>query len=154
MSAKVLSKAAAKEAKIDLIENGRGTQAVQDAKARLAALTGVLTAPSQAPALVVAAVAHGELLATTPFGWGDGLIARALFRLLLVARGLDPTTATLQVRGVFPNPRPPVGGRNCSASRACAARLRSRPTIDACTVPKTSLGSLIFRRTSTMPLRI
>jgi large subunit ribosomal protein L4 len=31
MSAKVLSKTAAKEAKIDLIENGRGTQAVHDA---------------------------------------------------------------------------------------------------------------------------
>ena len=30
MSAKVLSKAAAKEAKIDLIEDGRGTQAVHD----------------------------------------------------------------------------------------------------------------------------
>src|SRR6201993_1664650 len=30
MSAKVLTKAAAKEAKIDLIEDGRGTQAVQD----------------------------------------------------------------------------------------------------------------------------
>ncbi len=31
MSAKVLTKAAAKEAKIDIIENGRGTQAVHDA---------------------------------------------------------------------------------------------------------------------------
>src|SRR3981189_2599849 len=31
MSAKVLSKAAAKEAKVDLLENGRGTQAVHDA---------------------------------------------------------------------------------------------------------------------------
>jgi len=31
MSAKVLTKAAAKEAKIDLIDNGRGTQAVHDA---------------------------------------------------------------------------------------------------------------------------
>lgn len=31
MSAKVLTKAAAKDAKIELIENGRGTQAVQDA---------------------------------------------------------------------------------------------------------------------------
>src|ERR1700757_595137 len=30
MSAKVLTKAAAKEAKIDVIENGRGTQAVHD----------------------------------------------------------------------------------------------------------------------------
>ena len=31
MSAKVLTKAAAKEAKIEIIENGRGTQAVHDA---------------------------------------------------------------------------------------------------------------------------
>src|SRR4030088_1947272 len=31
MSAKVLSKAAAKEAKIDMIENGRGSQALHDA---------------------------------------------------------------------------------------------------------------------------
>jgi len=29
-------------------------------------------------------------LAATPFGWDDGLVARAVFRLLLVARGLDP----------------------------------------------------------------
>ena len=61
-----------------------------EATTRLAALTRLLAAPSQAPALVVAAVAQGELLATTPFGWADGVVARALFRLLLVARGLDP----------------------------------------------------------------
>jgi hypothetical protein len=61
-----------------------------EAATRLAALTEVLAAPTKAPALVVAAIAHGELLAATPFGWGDGLIARAVFRLLLVARGLDP----------------------------------------------------------------
>jgi Fic family protein len=64
--------------------------AADEAAARLAALAGLLAAPSQAPALVVAAVAQGELLAATPFGWGDGLVARAVFRLLLVARGLDP----------------------------------------------------------------
>jgi Fic family protein len=61
-----------------------------EAATRLTSLTTLLTAPSKAPALVVAAVAHGELLSATPFGWGDGLIARALFRLVLVARGLDP----------------------------------------------------------------
>jgi hypothetical protein len=60
------------------------------AAARLNALIGVLSSPSKAPALVVASIAHAELLATTPFGWGDGLIARALARLLLVERGLDP----------------------------------------------------------------
>lgn len=62
------------------------------AAARLNALTGVLAAPSKAPALVVAAIAHAELLATAPFGWGDGLVARAVFRLLLVDRGLDPNS--------------------------------------------------------------
>ena len=61
-----------------------------EAAARLASLTTLLTAPSKAPALVIAAVAQGELLAATPFGWGDGLLARAVFRLVLVARGLDP----------------------------------------------------------------
>jgi Fic family protein len=62
----------------------------QQASARLNALIGVLSAPSNAPALVVASIAHAELLATAPFGWGDGLIARAVARLLLVDRGLDP----------------------------------------------------------------
>ena len=62
----------------------------QQAAARLNALMGVLSEPSKAPALVVASIAHGELLATAPFGWGDGLIARAVARLLLVDRGLDP----------------------------------------------------------------
>ncbi|HEY2201912.1 MAG TPA: hypothetical protein VGH56_08485 [Solirubrobacteraceae bacterium] len=61
-----------------------------EAATRLASLAGLLTAPSKAPALVVAAVAYGELLSATPFGWGDGVVGRAVFRLVLVARGLDP----------------------------------------------------------------
>lgn len=64
--------------------------AAEEAAARLAALAELLAAPSKAPALVIAAVAQGELLASTPFGWGDGLLARAVFRLVLVERGLDP----------------------------------------------------------------
>jgi Fic family protein len=67
----------------------------QQASARLNALVGVLAAPSKAPALVVASIAHAELLATAPFGWGDGLIARAVFRLLLVDRGLDPNSLAI-----------------------------------------------------------
>ncbi|RSN70156.1 oxidoreductase [Actinomadura sp. WAC 06369] len=58
--------------------------------ARLDALSGLLTGTTKAPALVVAAVVHGELLTLRPFGWGDGLVARAAQRLTLVARGLDP----------------------------------------------------------------
>lgn len=73
----------------------------QQASARLNALVGVLSAPSKAPALVVASIAHAELLATAPFGWGDGLIARAVFRLLLVDRGLDPNSLAVPEVGVL-----------------------------------------------------
>ncbi|MFI0369641.1 Fic family protein [Actinomadura sp. 1N219] len=57
---------------------------------RLDALSGLLTETTKAPALVVAAIVHGELLTLRPFGWGDGVVARAAQRLTLVARGLDP----------------------------------------------------------------
>jgi Fic family protein len=57
---------------------------------RLDMLSNLLTTPTRAPALVVAAVVHGELLSLRPFGWGDGIVARAAERLTLVARGLDP----------------------------------------------------------------
>ena len=57
---------------------------------RLSSLADLLTSPTSAPALVVAAVVHGELLALRPFGQGDGLVARAAVRLTLVDRGFDP----------------------------------------------------------------
>lgn len=62
--------------------------------ARLDALAELLTVKGGAPAIVVAAVAHGELLALRPFSWGNGLVARALERLVLVSRGLDPKAVT------------------------------------------------------------
>ena len=58
--------------------------------ARLDGLARVLTAGTSAPAVVVAAVVHGELMALRPFGTADGLVARAAARLVLVDRGLDP----------------------------------------------------------------
>ncbi len=45
---------------------------------------------SSAPAPVVAAVAHGELLTLRPFGTADGIVARAASRLVCVSSGLDP----------------------------------------------------------------
>jgi hypothetical protein len=45
---------------------------------------------SSAPAPVIAAVVHGELLALRPFGSADGVVARAASRLVAVASGLDP----------------------------------------------------------------
>lgn len=58
--------------------------------ARLDALATLLTLRTDAPALVVAAVVHGELLALRPFRAHNGLVARAAERLTLVDRGLDP----------------------------------------------------------------
>lgn len=58
--------------------------------ARLDGLAALLTAPTAAPAVVVAAVVHAELLVLQPFEALDGLVARAASRLVLVARGLDP----------------------------------------------------------------
>ncbi|MGV8965989.1 MAG: cell filamentation protein Fic [Cellulomonas sp.] len=58
-------------------------------------LLGELVRTSTAPALVVAAVVHGELLALRPFTVGSGVVARATFRLLVASRGLDPTGAVV-----------------------------------------------------------
>ncbi|RMI39279.1 Fic family protein [Streptomyces triticirhizae] len=62
--------------------------------ARLAALADIVVAGSAAPALVTAAVVHGELLALRPFASHNGLVARAAARLVLVGGGLDPKAVT------------------------------------------------------------
>ena len=73
----------------DPLELGPAPQPVE-VSARLDGLSRLLLAPTAAPAVVVAAVVHGELLALRPFGSADGLVARAAARLVLVDRGLDP----------------------------------------------------------------
>jgi hypothetical protein len=45
---------------------------------------------SGAPAPVIAAVVHGELLTLRPFGTADGIVARAASRLVAATSGLDP----------------------------------------------------------------
>ncbi|MGW3013362.1 oxidoreductase [Streptomyces sp. NPDC001219] len=57
---------------------------------RLDGLARLLLAGSEAPALVTAAVVHGELLALRPFATCNGLVARAAERIVLVGSGLDP----------------------------------------------------------------
>ncbi len=56
---------------------------------RLGVLGRVLVS-SSAPGVLVAAVAHAEVAVLRPFGWGSGLVARALPRLVLAQRGIDP----------------------------------------------------------------
>jgi len=66
---------------------------------RLRELARLLTEPTSAPALVVAAVVHAELLAASPFASHNGLVARATERLVLVARGVDPTSLVVPEAG-------------------------------------------------------
>jgi len=58
--------------------------------ARLEALGRLVSTPTTAPVLVLAAVVHGELLTLRPFTGGNGVVARAVSRALVVGRGLDP----------------------------------------------------------------
>ncbi|THA36589.1 oxidoreductase [Streptomyces sp. A1277] len=57
---------------------------------RLDGLSRLILAGSEAPALVTAAVVHGELLALRPFGSCNGLVARTAERIVLIGSGLDP----------------------------------------------------------------
>lgn len=60
------------------------------ALARIAELRSLLTEPTSAPAVVVAAVAHAELASVAPFGSADGIVARAVEHMVLIASGVDP----------------------------------------------------------------
>jgi hypothetical protein len=73
----------------------------EEASARMTALADLLTAPTSAPALLVAAVAHAEVLAVRPFGWGSGLVGRAVTRVVLAGRGVDPDGLTVPEAGLF-----------------------------------------------------
>ncbi|WP_033321780.1 Fic family protein [Streptomyces yerevanensis] len=61
-----------------------------EVEGRLDGLAQLVIAGSSAPALVTAAVVHGELLALRPFVSHNGLVARAAERIVLVGSGLDP----------------------------------------------------------------
>lgn len=70
-----------------------------EAANRLRRLSGLLSAPTQAPALLVAAVAHAEVATAAPFASHNGLVARGLERLVLVARGVDEKSLVVPEAG-------------------------------------------------------
>jgi hypothetical protein len=61
-----------------------------EVNARLEGLADLLRAGTAAPALVIGAAVHGELLCLRPFGTFNGPVARAAERVVLVGSGLDP----------------------------------------------------------------
>ena len=75
--------------RVDEDQLGR-PRADADVGPRLELLATIVTGGSGAPAPVIAAVAHGELLTLAPFGSADGVVARAVSRLVTIATGLDP----------------------------------------------------------------
>ncbi|MDQ6933778.1 MAG: oxidoreductase [Actinomycetota bacterium] len=75
-----------------------GRPANSEAAGRLATLSRTLLATSM-PALMVAAVLHAEVATAALFGSYDAIVARALERLTLVARGVDPASVVVPEAG-------------------------------------------------------
>ncbi len=71
-----------------------GRPSVQ-ASGRLGGVFGLVTGATTAPAVLIAAVVHGELAAIEPFAVGTGVVARAAGRLTGIARGLDPKAVSV-----------------------------------------------------------
>ncbi|MEZ4597986.1 MAG: hypothetical protein R3C32_14925 [Chloroflexota bacterium] len=66
-----------------------------DAADRLRTLSSALTTATVAPGLLVAAVVHAEVASGEPFTSHNGLVARALERLVLASRGVDERSVTV-----------------------------------------------------------
>ncbi|MCD9154218.1 oxidoreductase [Aeromicrobium duanguangcaii] len=67
--------------------------------ARLTQLAALLGRKTEAPGLVVAALAHAEIASAGAFVSHNGVVARAAERLILVARGVDPASVTVPEAG-------------------------------------------------------
>lgn len=74
--------------------------------ARLTQLASQIARPTSAPALVVGAVIHGELMTLQPFTYGSGLVSRGVDRLVLSSRGVDPDNWSVPEAGLQAAGRP------------------------------------------------
>jgi hypothetical protein len=83
---------------------GLGTAPTADEVAARLDLLAEVTAATSVPALVSAAVVHGELLALRPFVAANGVVARAAARVLVTRGGLDPTGTVVPEAAWSPNP--------------------------------------------------
>ncbi len=70
-----------------------------EAAARLRDVAAVATSSGEAPALVVAAMVHAELITAAPFASHNGIVARAVERLIIVARGVDAKSLVVPEAG-------------------------------------------------------
>lgn len=75
----------------------------EDAAASVQEVARLLTSTTEAPALLVAAMAHVELLTSAPFASHNGIVARAAERLVLAARGVDEKSLVVPEAGHLAN---------------------------------------------------
>lgn len=75
-----------------------GRPTTPEAANRLTTLGNTLMS-SQAPALMIAALAHAELATVGAFASHNGIVARAVERLVIAARGVDPFSVTIPEAG-------------------------------------------------------
>lgn len=66
---------------------------------RMASLGRLLTAPTKAPVIVTAAVAHAELITVAPFLAGNGIVARAVEHMIMIDGDLDSPPVTVPELG-------------------------------------------------------
>lgn len=66
---------------------------------RLRGVAEMLMASTDSPALLVAAIAHADVATAAPFASHNGIVARALERLVLVSRGVDAKSLTVPEAG-------------------------------------------------------
>ncbi|WP_107764323.1 Fic family protein [Nocardioides terrigena] len=66
---------------------------------RLRGVAELLLAETSAPALLVAAVVHADLATAAPFASHNGIVARAVERLVLVSRGVDAKSLVVPEAG-------------------------------------------------------
>ena len=70
-----------------------------EAAERLRGVATLMTGTSTAPALLVAALVHAEVVTAAPFASHNGIVARAAERLVLVARGVDEKSLVVPEAG-------------------------------------------------------
>jgi hypothetical protein len=87
---------------------------------RMTALTELLAQPTSAPALVLAAIVHAEIAVVKPFGTADGLVARAVEHMVLVAAGVDPLGVVVVEAGHAADPAGYVRALDAYASGTVA----------------------------------
>jgi hypothetical protein len=77
---------------------------------RLAALSELILAgastANRIPAAVISSIVHAEIVSIRPFVHGNGLVARAMERVLVQALGLDPTGVAVPEAGHVANGGP------------------------------------------------